>query len=631
MDFPYYSGVPKDFSENLKWRRDLLTRAAGDEVFAEAAYRMCAEDLLFYINGFCWTYDPRDQQVPNKPFITYDFQDDAIGEFCTAINKGFDLAWPKSRTMGASWMALTVIEWFWHFRYDLSFLLISRNQDYVDQSGNPKSLFWKIDFLHQNQPKWLLPAGRWAGWRDPNRRLLHVKNADTNSVIDGESTTGDAGRGDRRTAMLVDEHAAFELNDGYKVLKSSRDTTKCRLFNSTPQGAANAFFEVVHDSAAKVRRMHWSEHPIYSAGLYISEKVNGAMTVKRLDDYSGDVTVLRKEWEQPKDMKFPDDYPFILDGKLRSPWYDTECSRCVSPQEIAQELDIDFLGSAYQFFDQSFIQKLIAEYCVPAKMRGELIYDPITLKPEGFQPGSKGNLHLWFNIPGSNPILDNKDYFKGKKFGIGSDVSFGTGASNSVTSICDLETGQKVAMWKSPNIEPGRFAELTVALAKWFNGGKLIWDASGASGRVFTKRVVEVGYTKVYYRTDEEKFRKRISDQPGYYLNPEDRAIVLRDYRAALEGRNFINFSEAGMKETLQFIVEPGGKVEHSAALNSQDPTGAREAHGDEVIADALVSRLRIINYKEPDQDEKEAPWMSPAWRLKQEEMELAQRQYDDW
>ena len=78
-----------------------------------------------------------------------------------------------------------------------SFLLVSRVQDYVDKPGNPKALFWKIDFLLNNFPPWLKPRG----YREANhRRLLHIENPENGSVIDGESTTGNVSRGDRRTA-----------------------------------------------------------------------------------------------------------------------------------------------------------------------------------------------------------------------------------------------------------------------------------------------------------------------------------------------------------------------------------------------------------------------------------------------
>ena len=633
VNFPHYHLVPKDYEANLRWRRDVMRDASKDKGMQASLKQMCAEDCLFYINAFCWTYDPRDIKAPSKPFITYkEFQDEAIAQVIDGISEGYDVAWPKSRTMGASWMGLSTFEWLWHFQDDLSFLLISRNEDYVDKKGNPKALFWKIDYLHLNQPRWLLPTGRWNGNKDHNRKLLHLMNADTKSVIDGESTTGDAGRGDRRTGMFIDEHAAFNVDDGFRVLRASRDTCPCRVFNSTPQGANNAFAEVVHKTSAKVFRMHWSKHPSYNQGLYTSEKVDGVYQVKQLDDFFGVCKVKRKGWEEPKEFVYPDEYPFILDGKQRSPWYDNECSRCVSEQEVAQELDIDFLGSDWQYFDPQFISLLISEYCMPPMMIGRIDYDPATHKPIGFRPDPNGPLKLWFNIPGNNAVLTDRSFFEGKKFGLGSDVSFGTGASNSATAVVDLTTGKKVACWIDPNTAPDDFCDETVVLARWFNEGHMIWDASGPSGKIFNKRLVEEHtYRNIYYRQTEGTVRKRISDQPGYFLNPTDRAVLLRDYRTKLQDRKYINPSEPGMNETLQFIVQPGGKVEHSAAANSQDPSGAREAHGDEVIADALASRLMSLKKELKQAAEDDAPWMSPAWRIKQQEEAEAMAARNDW
>lgn len=272
-NFPHFSAVPRDIDANLRFRSEILRMAGADKSVAAQVKQMCAEDMLFYVNTFCWTYDPRTKEKVT-PFITYDFQNQAMADISDCVNSGHDFAMPKSRDMGASWMGLTVFEWFWHFKLDNSFLLISRNEDYVDKRGNPKSLFWKIDFLHENQPRWLLPSGRWLGWQDPHRKLLHLGNADTRSVIDGESTTGDAGRGDRRTAMFIDEHAAFDVNDGFRVLRATRDTTKCRGFNSTPQGSANGFYEVVHNTAARHIRLHWSVHPEKTRGFTRSRTEN---------------------------------------------------------------------------------------------------------------------------------------------------------------------------------------------------------------------------------------------------------------------------------------------------------------------------------------------------------------------
>lgn len=135
----YYKRVPKDMQDNLRYRSKALLLAKQDKKNAEEFWMMCSRDLLFYVNMFCWTYDPRIG-TGKLPFITYPFQDEALLDMNEAIGN-HDLVIRKSRDMGASWMLLTVFEWRWHFHPGQSFLLVSRNEDYVDKPGNPKSLF----------------------------------------------------------------------------------------------------------------------------------------------------------------------------------------------------------------------------------------------------------------------------------------------------------------------------------------------------------------------------------------------------------------------------------------------------------------------------------------------------------
>ena len=147
MQSEFYDLVPRDPAQNLKFREEMVQMGSTDKKAAEELYIMCSRDMLFYINTFCWTYDPRVGDG-TLPFITYDFQNESFGDLHDCIGKR-DIVIKKSRDMGASWMLLTVFEYMWHFRPSQSFLLVSRNEDYVDKPGNPKSLFWKIDFIHK--------------------------------------------------------------------------------------------------------------------------------------------------------------------------------------------------------------------------------------------------------------------------------------------------------------------------------------------------------------------------------------------------------------------------------------------------------------------------------------------------
>jgi len=406
-DRPYYELVPKDADANLEWRLQLIDLGAQSLEHARDLWIACRRDPLFYINSFLWTYDPR-LEWPRVPFITYEYQDEAVREINAAIGD-HDLVIEKSRDMGASWLCLAVFLWRWHF-YDMqSFLLVSRKEELVDKAGDPKSLFWKIDFMLKHMPEWLRP--RFV------RQKLHLLNMDNGSTIDGESTTGDVARGDRRTAILLDEFASVE--NGYEVLAATADATVCRIFNSTPKGTANAFYDVAHSPDIKKLRFHWSMHPEKGAGLY-----------------------------------------YDADGKMRSPWYDAECKRRVNPVEIAQELDIDYGGSVHRFFDETLLTRLERECVRPPARRGRLEYDYDTLQPLRFVEDKKGQLLLWAVPDAADRWPSDRAYV------VGVDVATGTDASNSCISVADARTGEKVAEFATGKLKPHELAREAVAICR---------------------------------------------------------------------------------------------------------------------------------------------------------------------
>ena len=243
MDFPYYQLVPKDFGANLKFRHSILEEAKIDPKAQQEFYDMCSRDVLFYVNTFLYTIDPRNADQPIVPFLTYEYQDEAMSDIMEIFGKD-DILFEKSRDMGATWINLIPIEWHWHFSPSrLTFLLVSRKSEYVYMKGDEKALFSKIDMMHEYLPSWLQPQA--------DRKEMHYRNSLTGSTIDGEATTGDVGRGDRRTVIFMDEFAAVEVKDGHRANKSTRATTACRIFNSTYQGTNNAFYELATETDIK--------------------------------------------------------------------------------------------------------------------------------------------------------------------------------------------------------------------------------------------------------------------------------------------------------------------------------------------------------------------------------------------
>src|SRR5678815_5530700 len=152
----WFEEVPDTLEDNVAFRYVLYELAARDSGLQRALCEMCQANILFWVNAFVWTYDPRREEKA-IPFITYDFQDEAILEIQAAIRDQEPLVIPKSRDMGASWMVMLVFDHMATHERDCQFFVLSRKGDLVDKKGDRNSLFWKIDFVHEMLPPWLRP------------------------------------------------------------------------------------------------------------------------------------------------------------------------------------------------------------------------------------------------------------------------------------------------------------------------------------------------------------------------------------------------------------------------------------------------------------------------------------------
>lgn len=601
MKTPFIKYVPTEICANLKWRAGIHKRVLDDPSYASVIWDACAIDPLFYISGFGFTYDPRREPLARLPFILWPIQQWGLLEILKSVGK-YNLLIDKSRDMGASWLCVLAYEWRWHFRDYQSFLLGSRDVTYVDNSANPKSLFWKIDFFHRNLPPWLMPPGFKYS---EHRRKMHITNPANDSVIDGETTTKNFGRGDRRTGIMNDEFAAD--SEGHAVLASTLETTDSHLFNSTPQGINNAF-EDLHKTDIKILRFHWMDHPDKRKGLY-----------RTADD--GTLKVLDKEY-------YPKDYEPILDGKLRSIRYDIKWKQS-TPRIMAQEWDIDAQGSGEQFFLPALIQESIAKFARPPVLIGDLEYDSVTAEPIRFRENPQGRIRLWC-------LLDKDGNLpRDHKYVVGCDVSAGTGASNSVGCGYDGKTNEKVLEYVNPYIRPEEFAKQMVAIARWLSfkrtdiqkvasieslvlGAYLVWESNGP-GRQFGSRVMELQYGNVYYRKREEAIGRKITAFPGWAATKETKLTLLGDYRLAVEKGLCVNRSREALEECLEYIFDSQGGVSHARENSKDDPSGAKANHGDRVTADALAYRGLSERATKPREAEKpKVPVGCLAWRMEQ-------------
>ncbi len=562
---PYYHLVPKDRDENLAFRDRMIALGSESKENANDIWIMCSRDLLFWVNTFCYILEPREPAI--HPFITYPFQDESFYEIDDAIGH-HDLVIEKSRDMGASWMIVSACKWHHQFHELHTYLWFSQKQDLVDKRGDPKSLFTKFDFLNEHQPGWLLYP--------EERRLMHSRNLDRGSVIDGDSTTATPGIGDRRVAIFFDEFSKCE--NGYEMLTSSRDVTYSRIWNFTPFGTGNAAEEIAHDARFRKITLHWTRHPDKAAGLYhVSE--------------AGDVTVLDQAWH-----KSHPGYAFIIEPPdagqpkwqgLRSPLFDKETSRIIDPRELAQEWNLNYTGSDSQFFSGKLLNRLREDVRHPYELLllSDILETPETLEWKDFwRRIDEAKIRLWTHLSGGKPADD-------RRYTVGVDVSGGTGASNSVIGVEDCQTGEIVAEFAHAEVLPNELAHIAKAVGTFFGGNQsqaeIAWEDRGV-GQTFRKVLTVLGYTNMYYPRSDSGLRKR-AKKPGFEPTPENKGLLLRGFRQALASRTCIVRSKEMIEEARRFIFVTDQKIEHAASAKTKDPTKAGSNHGDRVIAHALA------------------------------------------
>ena len=312
------SSWPKEYRENLAWRRDLLLRAKKDKAFREQVKELFFRDPLFAFNAFFFTLDVRRRPDHHQPFCTYPYQDEAILELIGAIEKGEDILGEKSRDMGFSWMVILVYLWFWlNPKGGADFLLGSRIEDYVDKKGDMRTLMEKARYAFYRLPSWLRPKGFRMKQHD---NFMRLQNPETGSSITGESNNANYSTGGRYLSLLFDEFAKWESTDK-AAWTSAGDATPSRIAVSTAFGAAGQYYDLVTDGKTRKIRLHWSVHP---------RKAERAYCI----------------WPMPKDLEDEDNEERFI----RSPWFDRECARRTE-REISQELSIDYIGAGALVFD----------------------------------------------------------------------------------------------------------------------------------------------------------------------------------------------------------------------------------------------------------------------------------------
>lgn len=566
------------------------------------------QDPRIAFKTFFFTFNPKNAPgYRNMPFITWPIQDELVQKLQDSIVNGHDLLIDKSRDEGASWLNLGIFFYHWLFVPDSKFLVGSRGMDLVDKRGDSKTLFWKLDYLLKHLPKWFTPKYI--------RTFKHLENLENGSGIDGESTTDDFAAGDRRTAILLDELARVDPTIAQGILDAASDVTDCRIINSTHTTAAHPYCKLRRGITAKVKVfvLPWWKDPRKNDGLYQSPDYS-MVTLHDIQYWRDKFPDLFNEVHEgipfnTKDIEVEavlsgeENALFVADGqgKWRSPWYDNE-KRRRSARDTAQNLDMNPVGSGDMVFDDSVLQQIRTDLCRKPNYKGEIEYKYFSeyrgeskyveiSEIQFVKDSGKCRLSWWGELLEDNRPNQTHNYV------IGCDIALGTGASNSVISVFDVNTCEKVGSWVCAFTSPVNFANQVYAILKWIGGAAvpfLIWESNGGQGGAFARQLFNLGYGFYYKRRDEKKASRSRTNNPGWHNSAQTKIDLLISFRESLswtfktsvEFHKFIIYDEAAVGEYEQYIFDKTGRP--NPAATAEEEGGAKAAHGDRVIADAL-------------------------------------------
>lgn len=277
-----------DYKKIFDWRLrkiDRIRRYPGMLPGLKEYYR---NNIAQFIIDWGVTIDPRnvDLDLPAViPFVLFPKQEEIVNWVIDNWRNRRSGLIDKSREMGMSWLLLAIVCSICILFDNVTCGFGSHKQSYVDELGNPGSLFQKAREFIQYIPR------EFRGVWDMNKDAPHMKIflPNTNSVLIGESGKNMA-RGSRYTIFIADEAAWYEQAESIDAALSQ--ATNCLIYVSTPHGMNNPFARKRFSGAIPVISMHWRDDP-------------------RKDDI----------------------------------WYQMECKKIDDPVIIAQELDLDYNAS----------------------------------------------------------------------------------------------------------------------------------------------------------------------------------------------------------------------------------------------------------------------------------------------
>ena len=207
----------------------------------------CGKDPNYFINNYARIPHPEKGLIP---FKTYDFQTDLLEDF---NDYRFSIIL-KARQLGISTIVAAYVAWIMLFHRDKNILVVATK---LNTAAN---LVKKVKSMIKHMPKWLLISEISVD----NRNSFELTNG---SQVKASSTSGDAGRSEALSLLVIDEAAHIEnLNELWTGLYPTISTGGRCIALSTPNGVGDWFHETYVKSESGQNEFHsvnlpWQVHP----------------------------------------------------------------------------------------------------------------------------------------------------------------------------------------------------------------------------------------------------------------------------------------------------------------------------------------------------------------------------------
>ena len=207
----------------------------------------CGKDPVYFVNNYARISHPIKGLIP---FKTYDYQSDLLVDF---NDYRFNVIL-KARQLGISTIAAAYIVWLMLFHRDKNILVMAT------KFKTAANLVKKVKAIMKNVPEFILIAEISID----NRASFELSNG---SQIQAASTSGDAGRSEALSLLVIDEAAHVEsLDELWAGLYPTISTGGRVIALSTPNGVGNWFHKTYSEASEGSNDFHpillnWDVHP----------------------------------------------------------------------------------------------------------------------------------------------------------------------------------------------------------------------------------------------------------------------------------------------------------------------------------------------------------------------------------